>query len=46
MSGGPFFDNQVATLEIDGRRIDLRLEKALEPDGEPVLECVQETRLA
>jgi hypothetical protein len=42
---GPYFDNQLATLEIDGRHIDLRLEKALAPEGEPVLDCVQETRL-
>ena len=25
----PWFDNQVATLEVDGRRLDFRLEKAL-----------------
>ncbi len=46
MGNGPFFDNQLATLEIDGPRIDLKLEKAAAPDGDPVLECVQETRLA
>ena len=46
VGGGPYFDNQLATLEIDGRRIDLKVEKALAPDGDPVLECVQETRLA
>ncbi len=43
---GPFFDNQLATLEIDGPRIDLKIEKALAPDGDPILECVQEKRLA
>ena len=46
VGGGPYFDNQLATLVIDGPRIDLKVEKALAPDGEPVLECVQETRLA
>ena len=45
VGGGPYFDNQLATLNIDGRRIDLKIEKALAPDGDPVLECVQETRL-
>jgi hypothetical protein len=27
VEGGPFFDNQVATLEIDGRRVALRIER-------------------
>ena len=46
VGGGPYFDNQLATLTIDGSRIDLKVEKALTRDGDPVLECVQETRLA
>jgi PhoD-like phosphatase len=44
---GPWFDNQVATLEIDGRRIDMRLEKAVPVDTSAArLECVLEHRLA
>ena len=43
---GPYFDNQLATLDIDGLHIDLKVEKALPADGDPILECVQETRLA
>ena len=43
----PWFDNQVATLELDGRRMDFRIEKALPgDDGQPVLECVLEHRIA
>ncbi len=44
---GPWFDNQVATLRIDGRRIDMQIEKALAQNGsEPELECVMDHRLA
>jgi PhoD-like phosphatase len=45
--GGPWFDNQVATLTIDGRRIEMRLDKAL-PDGEAAvkLEVVLDRVLA
>lgn len=43
---GPYFDNQLATLKVDGRRIDLRIEKAVPGVDEPALDCVQETRLA
>ena len=39
----PVFDNVVASLTIDGRRLDFRLEKALPPAR---LEPVIETRLA
>lgn len=48
VGGGPWFDNQLATLDIDGRRIDFRIEKARSggAGGEPQLECVQENRLA
>jgi hypothetical protein len=45
--GGPWFDNQVATLVIDGRRMDMHLDKAV-PVGEDEarLERVLDTRLA
>jgi hypothetical protein len=44
---GPWFDNQVATLEIDGRRIAMRLEKAVPTDTTSArLDCVLERRLA
>jgi hypothetical protein len=44
---GPWFDNQVATLTVDGRRIDMRLDKAVPVDEESAkLECVLEHRLA
>jgi hypothetical protein len=46
--GGPWFDNQYVTLTLDGRQMDMRLEKAV-PDGDEGgvrLECVLERRLA
>jgi hypothetical protein len=44
---GPWFDNQVATLTIDGRRMDMRLDKAVPVDElHAKLECVLEQRLA
>jgi PhoD-like phosphatase len=44
---GPWFDNQVASLEIDGRAISMKLEKAVPTgDSEARLECVLERRLA
>ncbi|MEA2269313.1 MAG: hypothetical protein QOC64_1923, partial [Solirubrobacteraceae bacterium] len=44
---GPWFDNQVATLELDGRRAWMALDKAVAPDGgAPRLERVLHTRLA
>jgi hypothetical protein len=46
--GGPWFDNQYGVLTIDGRRMDMRIEKAV-PDGEVGdvrLERVLEHRLA
>jgi PhoD-like phosphatase len=44
---GPWFDNQVATLEIDGRAISMRLEKAVPVDeDEARLESVLEQPLA
>ena len=48
----PYFDNQVATLEIDGRELALRLEKVVRGDGQDGdahsarLESVLERRLA
>jgi hypothetical protein len=44
---GPWFDNQVATLTVDGRRIEMRLDKAVPVDENSArLECVLEHRLA
>jgi len=44
---GPWFDNQVATLRIDGRAIEMRLEKAVPVDAERAkLEQVLAQRLA
>jgi PhoD-like phosphatase len=44
---GPFFDNQVATLVIEGRAIELRLDKAVPVDEkEAKLERVLQRRLA
>jgi PhoD-like phosphatase len=50
---GPWFDNVLATLDIDGRRLDLRIERALPEDEERRgeehgrrLETVLERRLA
>jgi PhoD-like phosphatase len=47
MGGGPWFDNQVATLVLDGRRMDMHLDRAV-PVGEDEarLERVLDTRLA
>src|SRR5215207_3387996 len=43
----PVFDNQVATLEITGRELRLRMDKAIPADAHvPTLECVTEQRLA
>ncbi|MEA2394883.1 MAG: hypothetical protein QOJ82_2774 [Solirubrobacteraceae bacterium] len=47
VTDGPWFDNQVATLEIDGRRCAFRLEKAVGAgDEHPRLVQVAERRLA
>ena len=49
---GPWFENQVASLDLDGRRMDFRIEKALHDEndvngpGEPKLECVFEHTIA
>ncbi len=45
--GGPWFDNQVAMLTIDGRRMDMTLEKAVPVDEEHArLDLVLDQRLA
>jgi len=44
---GPWFDNQVATLEIEGRQLRMRIDKAFSgEDGAPGLENVLDRRLA
>jgi hypothetical protein len=43
MKHGPFFENEVATLELHGRAAHLRLERT--PRRELRLDCVDETRL-
>ena len=45
---GHHYDNQISTLELDGRRATLRLERAILADGddEPRLETVWERTLA
>ena len=44
---GPWFDNQVATLVVDGRELHMRLDKAVPSSSERAhLECVLERRLA
>ena len=44
---GPWFDNQVATLELDGRHAWMALDKVVEPvDGPPRLERVMRRRLS
>ena len=44
---GPWFDNQVATIELDGRRAWMALDKVVEPEGgTPRLERVMRRRLS
>ena len=44
---GPSFENQIATLEIDGRTSDLTIERAAARDGgPPTLEPIVRRRLA
>lgn len=40
VGGGPWFDNQVARIDIDGRRARMRIDKAVGAEGGPKLECV------
>lgn len=44
---GPWFDNNIATLEADGRKLWMRWEKGVvhRGDDQPVLELVSETRI-
>jgi hypothetical protein len=42
----PSFDNQIGTLQLDGRRALVRVEKAVSRGGVPRLERVFEHRLA
>ncbi len=44
MQHGPFFENEVATLELDGRDALIRLERT--PQREMRLKCADETRLS
>jgi PhoD-like phosphatase len=47
VDGGPWFDNQVATLRIDGRQLAMQLEKAVPVDRDSArLEMVLDRRLA
>jgi len=47
LAEGPYFDNQVATLRLDGRSAVMQLDKtAPGEDQERRLECVFERRLA
>ena len=47
LAEGPYFDNQVATLRLDGRRSSLQLEKTIPgEEKERRLDCVFERRLA
>jgi PhoD-like phosphatase len=47
LADGPYFDNQVATLRLDGRESQIKLDKTIEEDeGDRKLECVFERRLA
>ncbi|MGI8803619.1 MAG: alkaline phosphatase D family protein [Solirubrobacteraceae bacterium] len=47
LAQAPTFDNQLATLRLDGRRADLRIERTQPGDGvAPTLEATLERRLA
>ena len=47
ISGGIYFDNQVGTLDVDGPRLRLTIDRAVaEPDGCAALEPLFERRLA
>jgi hypothetical protein len=44
---GPYFDNQVATIRLDGREARMKLDKTVEgEEGRRELDCVFERRLA
>jgi hypothetical protein len=43
---GPYFDNQVATIRLDGRESRIKLDKTIEgEEGRRELDCVFERRL-
>jgi hypothetical protein len=46
LTDGPYFDNQVATLRIRGRTLEVDIDKTLAGDPEPELERVCRRRLA
>ena len=47
VTDGPWFDNQVAILDVDGRRVTFRLERVVAADdGSPKLEGVAARPLA
>ena len=47
LTDGPYFDNQVATIRLDGREARIKLDKTEEgEEGRRQLECVFERRLA
>jgi hypothetical protein len=47
LTDGPFFDNQVATIRLDGREATMKLDKTKEgEEGRRELSCVFERRLA
>jgi hypothetical protein len=47
LAEGPYFDNQVATIRLDGREARLQLDKTAPGDGdERRLDCVFERRIA
>jgi hypothetical protein len=47
LAAGPYFDNQVATLRLDGRRAEMQLDKTVPGEEEERrLDCVFERRLA
>ena len=47
LAHGPFFDNQVATIRLDGREASIKLDKTIEgEDAQRELDCVFERRLS
>ncbi len=47
LSEGPYFDNQVATIRLDGRQAIVQLDKTFQgDDGKRRLECVFERRIS
>jgi hypothetical protein len=46
ITDGPYFDNQVATLRIAGKRVDFEIEKTAPGEEDPELHRVCRRRLA